>query len=313
MRLIKLVLLVLALFVAPNAAIAQKRVALTFDDVPRSAGAFLSHEERTAKIIAALKHAGVNQAAFFLNPGKLVEPDRTGGEARIAAYVSAGHVIANHSNTHPALTSVTAEAYLADIDAASAWLKGRPGYRPWFRFPYLNEGRRDKVKRDAIRAGLKARGLMNGYVTADGSDWHLEQLAIDAKVAGKAMDMNQLKKLYIASQISALEYHDQLAKDTIKRSPAHVLLLHETDLAALFLADLVAEMRLAGWEVITADQAYKDPIAKVMPDVPYAYGTLIGSMAWEKDVKPRAYPFWMDTSVISAVFKERVLKEMDGK
>jgi peptidoglycan/xylan/chitin deacetylase (PgdA/CDA1 family) len=44
-------------------------------------------------------------------------------------------VLANHSYSHPALTAVTAEAYLVDIDKAEAWLKGRPGRRPWFRFP----------------------------------------------------------------------------------------------------------------------------------------------------------------------------------
>jgi peptidoglycan-N-acetylglucosamine deacetylase len=294
-------------------AIAGKQVALSFDDIPRSAGAFLTHEERTAKIIESLRLAMVEQAVFFVNPGSLKQKDRSGGESRILAYVNAGHLIANHSYTHPSLTSVTADAYLADIDAAEAWLKGRKGYRPWFRFPYLNEGGKDKEKRDAIRSGLKARGLMNGYVTADGSDWHLEQLTLDAKAAGKAMDLVQLKQLYVASQMSALEYHDQLARDTIGRSPAHVLLLHETDLAALFLPDLLAELKRSGWSVIAADKAYRDPISKAMPDVPNARGTLAGSMAWEKGVKPRAYPFWMDTSLISAAFKERVLKEMDGK
>ena len=42
------------------------------------------------------------------------------------------------------------------VDAAELWLKGRPGYRPWFRYPFLDEGGRDKAKRDAVREGLKA-------------------------------------------------------------------------------------------------------------------------------------------------------------
>ena len=37
--------------------------------------------------------------------------------------------------------------------------------RSWFRFPYLDEGAGDKEKRDAVRAGLAERGLVNGYVT----------------------------------------------------------------------------------------------------------------------------------------------------
>ena len=284
---------------------AQKRIALTFDDVPRSRGAFLTPSERSQKLLAALKRAQVKQAAFFVNPGKLVDPDGEGGEARIAGYVSAGHVIANHSNTHLRLNSTTAEAFLADLDKAEKWLKGRPGYRPWFRFPYLAEGGRDKDKRDAVRIGLKARGLRNGYVTADGSDWHLEALTIAARKNGKRIDMDALKKLYITTQLSAVEYHDELARQTLGRSPAHVLLMHETDLAALFLPDLVSELRRNGWQIITADEAYADPIADAMPDVPFAYGTLIGSMAWEKGVKPPLWPIWIGTSFL---FDERVIK-----
>jgi peptidoglycan-N-acetylglucosamine deacetylase len=298
----------LALLIMATPIYAQKRIALTFDDIPRQRGAFLSPDERTQKLILALKLAKVKQAAFFVNPGRLDTPDGQGGEARISAYVAAGHVIANHSFGHPHLSKIDADAYLADIDAAAVWLKGRAGNRPWFRFPYLAEGGDDKVKRDAIRAGLKDRGLRNGYVTADGSDWHIEDLTLKAKNDGKLMDMEALKKLYIQVQMSAVEYHDVLAKKTLGRSPAHVLLMHETDLAALFLPDFVEELRRNGWQIITADEAFADPISTAVPDVPFAYGTLIGSMAWEKDIKPPLWPIWIGTSTTTFLFDQRVIK-----
>jgi peptidoglycan-N-acetylglucosamine deacetylase len=292
---------------------AEKRIALTFDDIPRQRGAFLTPDERTTKLIGALKQAKVKQAAFFLNPGKLATPDGQGGEARINAYVAAGHVIANHSNTHPHLGETESDTYLADIDAGAAWLKARAGFRPWFRFPYLAEGGKDKVKRDAIRAGLKTRGLRNGYVTADGSDWHLENLTLEAKKNGKPMDMEALRKLYVTVQMSGVEYHDTLARQTLGRSPAHVMLLHETDLAALFLPDFVAELRRNGWKIISADEAFADPISKAMPDVPFASGTLIGSMAWERDIKPPLWPIWIGTSTATFLFDRRVLKIPEPK
>ncbi|QIG55362.1 polysaccharide deacetylase family protein [Altererythrobacter sp. BO-6] len=294
---------------APPAQADDKRIALTFDDIPRQAGAFFTPEERTERLIAALREAQVEQAAFFVNPGRLETPDGANGEAHVAAYVAAGHVIANHSHSHKHLSKSTALEYLADIDRAERWLAGREGYRPWFRFPYLDEGADDKAKRDAVRAGLAARGLRNGYVTADGSDWHLEALTVEAKKAGRDMDMKALRKLYLQSQLSGVAYHDALARRTLGRSPAHVLLLHETDLAALFLADLVTELRRDGWTIVTADEAYRDAIGEAMPDVPYSWGTLTGAMAWEKDIDPPLSPIWMGTSMVSWLFETRVVKQ----
>ncbi len=301
--------LLLIIFAAAVPAAAQKRIALTFDDIPRMRGAFFTPDERTEKLIAALKAAKVKQAAFFLNPGTLADPDGQGGEARIAAYVAAGHVIANHSQRHMSLNANTADAFLTEVDQAEAWLKGRPGYRPWFRFPYLHEGGPDKVKRDAVRTGLAARGLRNGYVTAEGSDWNLEALTIKAAKDGRAMDMKALGRLYVTTQMSGVAYHDELARRTIGRSPAHVLLLHETDIAAMFVGDLVAELRAQGWTIITADKAFADPLTKVMTDVPFAAGTLTGSMAWQKDVSPPAWPILISTPMMDFLFENQVIKK----
>lgn len=305
--LLRICLLLTLLLASP--ARADKRIALSFDDAPRQRGAFFTPDERTRLLIEALRKAKVRQAVFFVNPGRLDTPDGAGGEDRIDDYARAGHLIANHTFSHPHLSAISAEEFLADVDKGEDWLKGRPGYRPWLRFPFLDEGGKDKVKRDAVRAGLAARGLRNGYVTADGADWHLEQLTIDAKAAGKTIDMKALRRLYLQMQLSAAEYHEAMARSVLHRSPAHVLLLHETDLAALFVGDLVTELRRQGWTVITADQAYADPLRKAFPDVPFAHGTLTGAMAWEKDIDPPLYPLWISQSVATQLFESRVLKE----
>jgi peptidoglycan/xylan/chitin deacetylase (PgdA/CDA1 family) len=299
-------LMALALAACATAApSSEKRIAVTFDDVPRDRGAWLDDDERTQRLIAGLSAAGVKQAAFFLNPGRI--PGKPGAEGRIAAYVAAGHVIANHSATHLRLNATDVPTYLADIDAAETWLKGRAGYRPWFRFPYLDEGGRDLAKRDAIRAGLAARGLTNGYVTVDASDWFYEQASIDAVHAGKPIDRAALRDLYIESHVESAEFADALARRTLGRSPAHVLLLHETDLAAFWLADLVRALKAKGWTIVSADEAFADPISRIMPDVPVAHGTLIEAMAWQKGLpEPRWYPR-NNIEVAGKLFEERVL------
>lgn len=284
-----------------------KRIALTFDDVPRHTGAFLSDDERTTRLIDGLREAGVEQAAFFVTTGNL--ETGTGGAERIARYVAAGHVLANHTHSHRHLSEVSAEVYLADIDRAAAWLSSQPANRPWMRYPYLDEGREDRAKREAVRAGLAARGLSNGIVTIDASDWHYDDLATRAKAAGQAIDMKALGELWVESHVESAEFNDDLARRVLGRSPAHVMLLHEADVTALYVADLVAALRANGWTVITADEAFADPLAKMLPEVPSAQGTITEMLAWERGFpQPRSYAR-NNQALATAEFERRVLRK----
>lgn len=308
----RLILILLTLLAAVPAAAQEKRIALTFDDVPRVRGALFTPDERTQRLIAQLRRAKVAQAAMFVNPGSLATADGAGGEQRIAAYVAAGHVIGDHSFSHPALGKIGAGAYLADIDRSEAWLKGRAGYRPWFRFPFLDEGGSDRTMRDAVRAGLAARGLANAYVTVDGSDWNIEDQLRQAVQAGKRVDYRALKHLYVETMVQSADFSDALARRVLGRSPAHVLLLHETDVAALYIADLVKALRRDGWTIVTADAAYADPLATApAPDTPVAQGTRIEMIALEQGVPaPRSYER-NDTRLANRLFATRVLHEKE--
>lgn len=274
----------LSLFLAVSAHAAEpKRIALTFDDVPRTSGAFFDDEERTMRLLRQLEVARVEQAAFFVNPGRIA--DRPGSEDRIARYVAAGHVIANHTATHPRLQAVEVDAFFADVDTAEAWLRGREGRRPWMRYPYLDEGGPRLEKRDAARAELVKRKLLKAWVTVDASDWHTEAAVRDAVAAGRRIDFDKLGRFYVERHVASAQFADDLARRTIGRSPPHVMLLHETDIAALYVADLVAALRAAGWEIVAADEAYADPVYREQPETEFATGTLFEQLAWAKGIE----------------------------
>ncbi len=293
----------------PNAAIGDgsKRIALSFDDAPRGPGAFLDVDVRPQLLNAALNRAGVKQAVFFTNPGRIDASNQA--EQQLRDYVHSGHVLANHTATHPVLSDISADRFLADIDQAQTWLKPEKGYRPWFRFPQLDEGGKNTVKRDAVREGLKSRGLRNGYVTADGWDWYLESLTIRAQKSGKAINQSALRDLYVETHVLSANFADRLARRALNRAPAHMLLLHETDLAALYVEDLVKALRADGWTIITADEAYADPMGELpAPVIADANGTLIQMISWDKGVKG---PRWFErneVSVMKRLFNERVLR-----
>jgi peptidoglycan-N-acetylglucosamine deacetylase len=284
----------------------DKRIAISFDDTPRRPGAFLNAEARPQLLLTQLRQARVGQVAFFVNPGRV---DASNGYAKLLdSYAQAGHVLANHTAHHPQLSSTTAPAFLADIDEADAWLKPRKGYRPWFRFPQLDEGGKDMAKRDAVRAGLKTRGLNNGYVTADGWDWFLESLTVDAAKAGRKIDMAALRKLYVGTHLEAADFADRLGRRTLGYAPPQILLLHDTDLAALYIGDLVSALRADGWTIISADKAYAKPLPQ-SEKLPEANGTRLQMLARERGVSG---PYWFERNevdVMKRLFSEQVLHD----
>ena len=243
----------------------QHRIALTFDDVPRDPGAFFSTAERTERLIETLRAEGVEQAAFFVVPGFIAEPGKADGAAHIAAYAAAGHIIANHTWDHPRLSDVSAAEFVKSIAQTEKWLKGKPGYRPWFRFPYLDQAYFQSAKSRKVSVYLRKGGLADAWVTVDGSDWAIEARTRLAARRREKIDLSALRASYVRTMVHAAEFYDQLAVSLIGRSPAHVILLHEADVTTLCLGEFVRALRARGWTIITADEAYADPLYHALP------------------------------------------------
>jgi peptidoglycan/xylan/chitin deacetylase (PgdA/CDA1 family) len=296
-------LLAIAFTLSIAPAIARE-IAITFDDAPTNDTAYMKGDERTKRLIAALKAAGIEQTVFFAIPRSRAQAEL----ARLAAYVAAGHLIANHSNTHRNLKALTADEYLADIAAADVALKGMQNFRPWFRFPFLSEGD-TREKRDSVRAGLRAMSYAQGYVTVDNYDWYMNTLANNARKAGANIDEAALRDLYVETLMKAIEFYDAIAVKALNRSPRHVLLLHENDLAALYIGDLAAELRKRGWTIATPEAAYADPIAHVEPDTLFLNQGRVAAIAHTKGMKPIDLIHEReDEAVLEKLFSERVLK-----
>ena len=262
-----------------------KRIALTFDDAPMGAGAMFTGDERTTVLIETLAKSKSGPVAFFCRTNGFAKP---GGKARIESYARAGHLIANHTHSHKWLMRMDVAAYIADIDEAERNLAGIENRRPWFRFPYLDEGV-PLEKRDAVRAALKERGLMNGYVTVDNYDWYIAVQWQKAVKAGRPVDMNALQNAYVDMLMGAVHFYDEAAVETFGRSPVHVILLHENDVAALFIDDFIDALRADGWEIVSPDEAYADPIASIVPQTLKTRQGHVAALAIEAGRDPKTF------------------------
>ena len=251
----------LAVMAASAAGDETRAIAITIDDAPRPDTLHLDGPTRTAKLIETLAQARVEQVMFFCNS---VRMDAAGAQ-RIQAYVRAGHLLANHTHSHVDLHKVGVDAFLADIQQATQVLSALPNYRRWFRYPYLREGQTVEV-RDRMRSELQKLGYRSAYVTVDTYDWHMDRMFQSALQAGKQIDFDRLRAAYVDLLTDSIEFYDEVARTQLGRSPRHVLLVHENDLAALYLGDLVTRLRDKGWRIISPEQAFLDPIASMEPD-----------------------------------------------
>ena len=93
---------------------------------------------------------------------------------------------------------------------------------------------------------------------------------------------DNLKKLYIDALWHSITFYDDLANNYLKRSPKHVLLLHENELAALFLGDLIEHIESKGWKIISPEEAYTDSIANITKDLTFNKQGRVAALAHDK-------------------------------
>lgn len=234
-----------------------KEVAISFDDAPRRLTGHFSALGRAKALTTSLKKVGINDVVFYCNSSFITKENY----AVLKYYDDHGFTLANHTDSHLDFNKTSFKDYKVDFLKADKTLSQFKNFKRYFRFPYLREGN-EKSKRDKMRSLLKEKGYINGYITVDFNDWHLEDLFRRSLKRKEKVDLEKLKKLYISLAKESLEHSEKLSQKYLGRSVKHVLLLHETDLAALFIDDLVLAMKSWGWKIISSQEAYKDQLEK---------------------------------------------------
>lgn len=281
-----------------------KEIALTFDDSPRIAAGYFTGPERAKHLIEGLQKTEVREVAFFSVSSKL---DKEGKE-RLESYASAGHILANHTHTHPDFNQTSAEFYVQDFQTADAQLSKFSHFEKWFRYPYLREGDQPE-KRDAMRAALNRAGYKNAYITVNTYDWYMEDQFQKEIQKNTNLDFGRLKSFYIGTLLKAVAYYDDMAISHLGRSPKQIILLHETDLNALFIADLVASLRSAGWKIISPREAYQDEIADYSTSSVFKFNPgRIGEIARDRGQKKGLWHESCEEDYLDREFKRQVLQ-----
>lgn len=256
----------------------RPQVALTMDDPAVNLHSSLKWQDANARILKAIASRNVRSALFVCG----MRVDDPEGAKLIGAWDQAGHLIGNHTYSHPAYMERTNYA-----DFAVDFLKNEKVLAPYqnrspmfFRFPFLKEGDTAE-KRDKFRALLKERGCRIGHVTIDASDWYVNQRLLHRWESVPNAPIAAYRDFLIAHLLDRATFYRQLAIDLLERDIRHTLLVHFNPLNAMVLPDVLAAFETAGWQWIDATLAYEDPVFKSQPKIVPAGESLVWALAKE--------------------------------
>ncbi|MEL7004220.1 MAG: polysaccharide deacetylase family protein [Bacteroidota bacterium] len=269
----KYIILILA-FVISSASLAQPTISFTFDDGIMSKRANYEFEEWNDMILNALDDVKIKAAFFVKTKGK----STVKGRYLLETWNNRGHLIANHTYSHPNFNreEINAEDFRIELLRADSMINSYSNYVRLFRFPYLKEGN-SRTEVDSIRQIMKSYGYQNGYVTIDASDWYIDSRLRKRLSQNPEADINGFKEFYLEHLLDRANYYENLSYALTGRHINHTLLLHHNLAAALFLDDLIALFKAKGWNVISAEEAFKDSIFEQIPN--YAGESLIWALA----------------------------------
>ncbi len=263
----------------PAAQTRQPRIAITIDDFNWSQIPQHGAEQANRRLLDILdQHSNLKAAVFVC--GSNVDSDI--GRRLVRTWSDAGHLIGNHSYSHLSYNDpkMTFAKFSGDLVRGEKILRDLSGFQKKFRFPFLHEGETAN-KRDQMRAFLAERGYSNGHVTIDASDWYYDQRLRARLKQNPAADPRSYRDPYLAHLFDRATYYDGLALQLTGRSISHTILLHYTLLNSFFLGDVLDMFRDKGWQLVSAQTAYQDPVFSNAPRTFPAGESLIWAMAKE--------------------------------
>jgi peptidoglycan/xylan/chitin deacetylase (PgdA/CDA1 family) len=241
----------------------KKQIAITFDDAPVMR--FYTHPSqwhRTVLIdsLATTLEAFQAPATIFVVGDLIEEPE---GAELLTQWMSRGVQIANHTMSHTSFNLLSIAEGIEEIDRASAILE--PVARAYdqqiryFRFPFLEEGFTPE-KKSAWLEHLERRGLKNARVTVSNDDWKFDAEYAEAELAEDWALRYEIGQAYMEHMRASIAHWDSLGQELTGRNIRHVLLLHANRINRDYLPQILADLQERGFEFITLDHAYEDPI-----------------------------------------------------
>lgn len=243
----------------------ERKIALTFDDLPAAGAKSMAGQEiidMTQKLLSTLRERHV-PAVGFVNERKLYKfgevDDRT---KALNLWLDNGFELGNHTFSHMSLNQAGLKDWEEDVirgETVTSLLLAQHNMKMrYFRHPYLDTGRDLQTRREAEQF-LTQRGYRIAPVTMDAWDWMYAGVYEDARRRGDTALQQQLVNSYLSYTTQVFDYYEKLSRDLLGYQPKQIILLHGNWLEADHVGELLDLLQKRGYQFITLQDALSDP------------------------------------------------------
>lgn len=279
----RIVLSALSFF--PVAAFAQAHtVAMTVDDLPYATPNPISSadgkvaREINARILRAFARHHIPATGFVIEQ-KVENLGKPAGELILQEWTRPGFDLGNHMFSHPdvnMLTLAQTEEEITRGEATFAPLLAQAGKHPEFlRFPYNHTGD-TREKHDAIVAFMKAHGYRLAPCTIDNSDYEFNDAYVLALSLHDKSTAARVRKAYLEYSGAEIDWYTRLNRDVLGYDPPHVMLLHDSQLNADTISQVLKLFQKRSYHFVTLREALQNPAYAIPETFITKYGPMWG-------------------------------------
>jgi peptidoglycan/xylan/chitin deacetylase (PgdA/CDA1 family) len=283
----------LTLVLVPCLGAQTRTVALTIDDLPfvrndANSGSLLVVDEQAAaanrKLLDALTRHHVPVTGFVIQKS-VEELGTSAGTLILLDWITHGFDLGNHSYAHPDFNDLTVQQFEDQVirgEATFVPLMKAAGRKPeFFRFPYNHTGD-TKEKHDTMADFLAQRGYRLAPCTIETSDWMFN--AAYGRMLARHDDSSaaRLRTEYVAFTAAQIDYFDGLNKQVLAYDPPQIMLIHDNQLNADMIEDLLAIFEKKQFQWVSLSDAEADPVYRNRETFITKFGPMWG-YRWAKE------------------------------
>ncbi len=304
--------------IAPSPAMG-KQVVVTVDDLPGGLpgtddemGKLADLQRWNRGVIQALVKHHVPGLGLVIERKLEVTGERDARAAILNSWIDAGMELGNHTYSHVHFNQVTLQQYEAEtlrgdvVTRALLEEKGRT--EQYFRHPALNESR-DAATKQEFRKFLSDHGYTVAPVTVEDGDYKFNDSLDEARRNHDYKKVDEIKRVYLVHALAMFDYVEDASAQLFHRQIPQVLLIHDSELNAEMLDQLLTALEQRGYRFVSLHDALQDPAYGPQEVSPTNLGTCY--VCWGNRLiligKQTSYPWSTEPDWIRADF-ERIRK-----